>query len=66
MREEVASAVSRSNKTARYVLEMVIKKIACHVSKQGVLQSSSHHVTVTQIVSLEGTQDVKAQDTGPR
>ena len=35
-------------------------------SKQRMLQPSSHYITVAQTVSLEGTQDEKTQDPGPR
>ena len=33
------------------------KNVAWHVSKQRMLQPSSHHITATQTVSPEGTQD---------
>ena len=34
-----------------------MKNIACHISKQRVLQPSSHHITASLMVSPEGTQD---------
>ena len=33
------------------------KKYCCHISKQRMLQPSSHHITAAQTVSPEGTQD---------
>ena len=34
-----------------------MKNIACHISKQRVLQQSSHHVRAALMVSPEGTLD---------
>ena len=34
-----------------------MKNIACHISKQRMLQPSSHHISVTLAVSPEGTED---------
>ena len=34
-----------------------MKNIACHISKQRMLQPPSHHIIATLMVSPEGTQD---------
>ena len=34
-----------------------MKNMACYISKHRILQPSSHHITSTPTVSIEGTQD---------
>ena len=36
---------------------LLMKNIACHISKQRMLQPSSHHVTAIPMLSPEGPQD---------
>lgn len=43
-----------------------MKKVACHISKQRVLQTPSRQLTDAPKVSLGETQDGIAQYTGPR
>ena len=38
------------------VADVVNQNAACHVSKQRMLQLSSHHIIATQMVNPEGTQ----------
>ena len=40
-----------------------MKNIACHISKQRMLQPSRHHITGAPAVSPEGTQDRKIMPT---